>query len=107
MIELDKVLLLADGENITVGTPVIDGARVTAKSLGEPKGEKITVYTYKAKARFRKKSGHRQIHTRLMIDKILKPGEAVEVVKKPRRTRKKAVVEPSAEEVKEVNESGS
>ncbi len=107
MIELDKVLLLADGEDITVGTPVVDGARVTAKSLGEQKGEKVIVYTYKAKVHYRNKSGHRQVLSRLLIDKILKPGEAVEVVKKPRRTRKKAVAEPVAEEAKEVTESGS
>jgi hypothetical protein len=101
-------LLLADGESITVGTPVVDGARVVAKSMGELKDDKIIVFKYKNKSRIRNKTGHRQIHTKLMIDKILKPGEAAEPVKKPRRTRKKAVAtEPVAEETKEVTESGS
>lgn len=108
LVELDRVLLLADGENISVGTPVVDGARVMAKSMGEQKDDKIVVFKYKNKVRYRNKTGHRQIHTRLMIDKILKPGEVAEAVKKPRRTRKKAVdTEPAAEETKEVKESGS
>ena len=107
LVELGKVLLLADGDNVSVGTPVVDGARVMAKSLGEQKDDKIIVFKYKSKVRYRKKTGHRQIHTKLMIDKILKPGEVVEPVKKVRRTRKKAVEEPVPEETKEVTESGS
>ena len=99
---------MADGESITVGTPVVDGARVVAKSMGEQKDDKIIVFKYKNKSRIRNTTGHRQIHTKLMIDRILKPGEAAETVKKPRRTRKKAVAaEPVAEETKEVTESGS
>ncbi len=112
LVELDKVLLLADGENVTVGTPVVDGARVVAKAMGEQKDDKIIVFKYKNKVRYRNKTGHRQIHTKLMIDKILKPGEVVEPVKKARRTRKKTATEPAAEETKaeetkEVTESGS
>jgi hypothetical protein len=86
---------------------MVDGARVVAKSMGEQKDDKIIVFKYKNKVHYRKKTGHRQIHTKLMIDKILKPGEAAEPVKKPRRTRKKAAAEPVAEETKEVTESGS
>ncbi len=99
--------------DITVGTPVVDGARVVAKAMGEQKDDKIIVFKYKNKVRYRNKTGHRQIHTRLMIDKILKPGEVVEPVKKTRRPRKKAVAteplaeEPKTEETKEVTESGS
>ncbi|MBN1366881.1 MAG: 50S ribosomal protein L21 [Dehalococcoidales bacterium] len=108
LVELDRVLLLADGDSVSIGAPVVDGARVVAKSLGEQKDDKIIVFKYKNKVRYRNKTGHRQIHTRLMIDKILKPGEVVEPVKKPRRTRKKAAeAEPIAEETKEVTESGS
>ena len=100
-------MLLADGENVSVGTPIVDGARVVAKSLGEQKDDKIVVLKYKPKVHYRNKTGHRQIHTKLMIDKILKPGEATELIKKPRRTRKKATVESTVEETKEVTESGS
>lgn len=92
-IELEKVLLLADGQDITTGTPVIEGARVLATSKGEFKDDKIIVLKYKSKVRYRRKTGHRQIYTSLLIDKILKPGEAGEAPKKPRRTRKTAAKE--------------
>ena len=93
-VELSKVLLLGEGEKVTVGTPIIEGAKVIATAQGEHKGEKLIVFTYKAKARERKKTGHRQLFTRLLIDKIVEPGaaEAVEAPKKPRR-RKKEVTE--------------
>jgi large subunit ribosomal protein L21 len=92
-VELSKVLLLGDGEKVTVGTPTIEGAKVIATAQGEHKGEKLIVFTYKAKARERKKTGHRQLYTRLLIDKILEPGaEAAEPPKKTRR-RKKEVTE--------------
>ena len=94
-IELDKVLLLSDGENFTVGTPVVDGARVMATSQGEFKSDKIIVFKYKSKVRSRNKTGHRQMFTKLAIDRILKPGETVTVAKKPRR-KKAAVKEPAA-----------
>jgi len=70
-VELDRVLLVADGDKITVGTPTVDGARVVVTSKGEAKGKKIIVFKYKPKVRYRKKTGHRQIHTTLTIDKIL------------------------------------
>ena len=72
-VELDKVLLIADGERVTVGTPTVDGAKVIATSQGEGKGKKIIVFKYKPKVRYRKKTGHRQLYTRLVIDKIVSP----------------------------------
>ena len=70
-IELDRVLLVADGETVTVGTPTVEGAKVIAEVLGEGKGEKIIVFKYKPKVHYRKKSGHRQIYTRLAIKEIV------------------------------------
>ena len=92
-VELDQVLLIADGDKVSVGTPTVDGARVVATSQGEGKGKKIIVFKYKPKVRYHKKTGHRQLYTRLVIDKIVGP-EAVsdEPVKKVRR-RKKEVTE--------------
>ncbi len=92
-VELDRVLLIADGDKVTVGTPTVDGAKVVAISQGEGKGKKIIVFKYKPKVRYRKKTGHRQFYTRLVIDKIVEL-EAVmgEPVKKVRR-RKKEVTE--------------
>ena len=92
-VELDRVLLIADGDKVRVGTPTVDGAKVVATSQGEGKGKKIIVFKYKPKVRYRKKTGHRQFYTRLVIDKIVEL-EAVmgEPVKKVRR-RKKEVTE--------------
>jgi len=72
-VELDRVLLIADDDKITVGTPIVDGAKVIATSQGEGKGKKIIVFKYKPKVRYRKKTGHRQLYTRLTIDKIVEP----------------------------------
>jgi large subunit ribosomal protein L21 len=94
-IELDRVLLIADGENVTMGKPTIPGARVTATVRGETKGDKIVVFKYKSKVRYRKKTGHRQLYTRLSIDKINQPGAGEE---KPRKTRRSK---------EEVTESGA
>ncbi len=92
-VELDKVLFIADGDRVTVGTPTVDGAKVVATSRGEVRGKKIIVLKYKPKVRYRKKTGHRQLYTRLVIDKIVEPGaKEGEPVKKVRR-RKKEVVE--------------
>ena len=83
---MDRVLLIADGDNVTVGKPVIEGARVLAKAERNGRGEKIIVFKYKPKVRYRRKNGHRQHFTSLSIDKILPPG--VEPPK-PKPARKK------------------
>ncbi|MFC1934522.1 50S ribosomal protein L21 [Chloroflexota bacterium] len=87
-VELDKVLLIADDDKVTAGTPTIDGAKIIATSQGEGKAKKIIVFKYKPKVRYRKKTGHRQLYTRLTIDKIVEPGAAEgEPAKKVRRKR--------------------
>ena len=91
-IELDRVLLVADGEKVTVGKPVVEGVKVVATSQGNGKGEKIIVFKYKPKVRYRNKTGHRQFYTRLAIDKIIEPGSKPDKpVKKARRTKKEVV----------------
>jgi large subunit ribosomal protein L21 len=94
-VELERVLLIDDGERVIVGTPTVVGAKVVATSQGEGKGEKIIVFKYKPKVRYRKKTGHRQRYTRLVIDKIVEPG-AVEAKPKKVRRRKKEVTESGA-----------
>jgi len=86
-IELSKVLLIADGKDTIIGSPTIDGAKVVATCLGEGKGDKIIVFKYKPKVRYRRKTGHRQLYARLEIKEIVKPGE----VAAPKKTRKKKV----------------
>jgi large subunit ribosomal protein L21 len=89
--ELDRVLLIADDGGITVGKPAIDGAKVLATVQKNGKGDKVTVFKYKSKVRYRRKAGHRQLYTRLTIDRILVPGAVAEAkpVKKTTRRRKK------------------
>jgi len=74
-VELDKVLFISDNEDTLIGNPTIEGAKVIATSLGEITGDKIIVFKYKSKVRYRKKTGHRQIYTRLSINEIVRPGE--------------------------------
>ncbi len=69
-IELDRVLLVTDGDQISIGTPYIKNARVEATILSQIKGPKLTVFKYKPKIRYRVKHGHRQKYTRLRIDSI-------------------------------------
>ena len=84
-IELSRVLLIADGKDTIIGSPTIDGAKVTATCLGEEKGDKVIVFKYKPKVRYRRKTGHRQIYSKLEIREIVKPGEEAA----PKTTRKK------------------
>lgn len=70
-VDLGDVLLVADGENVTVGQPTVAGARVVVDVLGEIKGKKIIVFKYKNKVRYRRKTGHRQRYTRLAVRDIV------------------------------------
>jgi large subunit ribosomal protein L21 len=87
-VELDKVLLIADGDNVMVGKPTISGATVMATVQGEARGDKVIVFKYKPKVRYRRKTGHRRLYTRLSIGKINQPGVAEEKPKKTRRSKK-------------------
>jgi len=66
----DEILLVVDGKDVKIGTPFVDGAKVSAKVEGEAKGKKVTVLRYKPKKRYQKKKGHRQIHTTITITSI-------------------------------------
>lgn len=69
-VEFDKVLAVSNGEELTVGAPVVEGAKVEATVEKNGKGKKIIVYKYKAKKDYRKKQGHRQPYTKVVINKI-------------------------------------
>ncbi len=89
-VELDRVLFIADGDKMTVGTPIVEGAKVLATSKGDDRAKKVTVFKYKNKTRYIKKRGHRQPYTSLSIDQILEPGAApakAAPVKRVRRTK--------------------
>ena len=66
----NEVLLITDGDTITLGKPMIDGATVGAKIIGAGKDKKKMVFRYKSKTRQRKKKGHRQPYTKIQITKI-------------------------------------
>ena len=66
----DKVLLIADADNSTVGKPYIIGAKVTGKISEQGKDKKIRVFKYKAKSKYRRTSGHRQLYTAVNIAEI-------------------------------------
>jgi large subunit ribosomal protein L21 len=70
-IELGEVLLVGDGETVKVGAPLLDGAKVRAEVLGERKGEKIIVFRYRNKKRYRRRTGHRQRYTQIKISEIV------------------------------------
>ncbi len=69
-VDLEKVLLVSNGGDITVGKPYVDGAKVSASIEEQGKGKKIIVFKYKAKKDYRKKQGHRQPYTKIKINKI-------------------------------------
>src|SRR3972149_4589464 len=68
-IELSRVLLVSD-EQVSVGAPTVEGAKVLAKVVGHWKAPKVIVFKYKPKTRYRRKIGHRQPFTRLAIQAI-------------------------------------
>jgi large subunit ribosomal protein L21 len=69
-LDLERVLLIVDGEDVQVGTPLVEGAKVQATVVSQVKGPKVVVFKYKPKKRYRVKTGHRQKYTRLQIDSI-------------------------------------
>ena len=64
---LDKVLLVADGEDVKVGTPYLEGVRVETKVLSQARHDKVIVFKYHSKTRYKKKKGHRQHYTELEV----------------------------------------
>jgi large subunit ribosomal protein L21 len=83
----DRVLLVGDGEAVTVGTPTVDGASVTGTVLGEELGPKLIIFKFKQKATYRRTRGHRQHLVRVRIDEISAGGKSV-------KAEKPAVAEP-------------
>jgi large subunit ribosomal protein L21 len=70
-VELDQVLLVTDGEQVEVGRPTVEGARMLATVMAEEKGPKVRIFKYHPRKRYRRRAGHRQRYTRLRVDEIV------------------------------------
>lgn len=70
VITLDQVLAVGGENGLTVGAPVVEGATVTAKVVAQGKAKKVVVFKYKAKKDYRRKQGHRQPFTKLVVESI-------------------------------------
>lgn len=92
-IDLEQILLMADGDEIMVGTPTVSGIQVKATVLEHFRGPKVFRFKYSPKKRIRVRGGHRQHYTRLLVDFIGKPGETrkVEKVEKSEKPAEKEV----------------
>jgi len=70
-VEFSEVLAVANDEGkLTIGTPIVEGAKITAKVIGHGKAKKIVVFKFKAKKDYRKKQGHRQAFTKILVESI-------------------------------------
>ena len=93
--DIERVLLMADGDEIMVGTPTVDGIQVKVTVVDHTKGPKIDRFKYRPKKRIRVRGGHRQHYTMLKVDFIGKPGEKREV-EKPEAAKPAEVAEAAA-----------
>ena len=69
-VEFDQVLMVSKDGNVRVGAPTLSGAKVKARVLEQGRDKKVIVFKYKSKVRYRRKTGHRQDHTRISIEGI-------------------------------------
>ncbi len=96
-VTFDNVLLLADGSDITVGAPAIDGATVEAKVVKHLRGDKVIVFKKKRRKGYQKKNGHRQALTEIVIESIVgKGGKKAAAPKKEEKPAKKEAAPKAA-----------
>jgi large subunit ribosomal protein L21 len=98
----DRVLLVGDGDAVTIGTPTIAGASVTATVLGEHLADKIVVFKFKPKVKYRRRTGHRQHMTSVRIDAITADGKTVRA-----EERKPAMASKAAPEADQAAEKAA
>ena len=101
-VSFDNVLMLSDGDKVTVGAPAIDGAQVGAKVIKHLKGDKVIVFKKKRRKGYRVKNGHRQSLTQIVIESIVASG-----AKKAAPAKKAKAVAPKAEKPAAVKEESA
>ena len=70
VVEFDRVLTVVTDGDVSIGKPLVIGAKVTGKVVSQGKGKKIIIFKYKAKSNYRRRQGHRQPYTKVLIEKI-------------------------------------
>ena len=96
-VTFDKVLLLEDGGDVTIGAPVIDGAAVEAKIVKHLKGDKVIVFKKKRRKGYQKKNGHRQYLTEIVVESIVAKGAKKAAPVKAKADEKPAEAPKAAE----------
>ncbi|NQU77640.1 50S ribosomal protein L21 [Candidatus Falkowbacteria bacterium] len=69
-VEFDQVLMIADGDNVEIGKPILEGKKVAGKILEQGRAKKVLVVKYKPKTRYKKRVGHRQSFTKIEVTQI-------------------------------------
>ena len=95
-VTFDRVLLVGDGDDVTVGTPLVDGASVTGTVLRAERGPKIIIFKFKQKVKYRRRTGHRQDLVRVRIDEISANGKQSKAEAPARAQRPRASAAASA-----------
>jgi len=67
---IDKVVMVADGADVKIGSPLVSGAKVNATVLSHGKGDKVMIFKFNRRKHYRKTQGHRQSYTEIQIDDI-------------------------------------
>jgi large subunit ribosomal protein L21 len=99
-VEFDKVMLVENDGKITVGSPLIDGAKVAATVISHMKGEKVIVFKKKRRKGYQKWNGHRQQFSQILIQGILGKGEKLEKVSEEKAAPKKTTTRKKKTEEK-------
>ena len=89
-VTFDRVLLIGDGDDVTVGTPTVSGASVSGTLLGEELGPKLVIFKFKQKVKYRRRTGHRQHLVRVRIDEINASGKRSSRAAEPKADAKPA-----------------
>ena len=97
-VELDSVLMIADGDNLKVGTPYLEGGKVSAVVKGHGRARKIEIIKFRRRKHHRKQMGHRQYFTKIEITDIKGPGAKKAAKTKEAEAPAEDSVEPAADE---------